>query len=207
MLIVKSRASTLTRIRRIGAVLVIAAFATAGTLLTTALTASGHAAHHRLNRKLGFAVLAHPVKHAHVASANQLQAPPGAALGAVVGNHALYAWQREVGKICLVNIDSLGGSGGACSATASAEEKGVDLITLPVNGHTLSVALLLPNGVSAVTFTDRDGSTNVVNVTNNVVEDEDENLAAVNYTMPSGASEGFNVAELVDRQRSGQTAG
>jgi hypothetical protein len=189
------------------AVLAIAALAMAGTLLTTALTASGHVTHHRLNRKPGFAVLSHPLKHARIASAGGVQAPPSADLGGVIGGHAIYAWQREAGKICLVDIDNVGGSGGACSATASAEEKGVNLINLPVGGNTLSVVLLLPNGVKTVTFTDRDGSTRVENVTNNVAEDEDDNLASVSYTTPSGANEGIDVAALVDRQRSGQATG
>jgi hypothetical protein len=196
-----------TRAARVGTMLVIAGLAMSGTLLAATLTASGHTTYHRLNKKLGFAVLTHPLKHAHIASATGVQAPPSADLGGVIGGHAIYAWQREVGKICLVDIDNVGGSGGACSTTTGAEEKGVDLINLPVGGNTLSVVLLLPNGVKTVTFTNRDGSIRVETVTNNVAEDEGDNLASVSYTMPSGANEGVNVAALVDRQRGGQAAG
>jgi hypothetical protein len=58
---------------------------------------------------------------------------------------------------------------------------------------------MVPNGVTSVAFTDRDGSTYVAAVTNNVVEREDLNIASVRFILPGGGSRVTNVAEIVDR--------
>lgn len=62
----------------------------------------------------------------------------------------------------------------------------------------LRVTALLPNGVSSVQFTDRDGSSYSVPVTNNVVVHEDIDIAGVSYALSDGVTETTNVAAVVD---------
>jgi hypothetical protein len=57
---------------------------------------------------------------------------------------------------------------------------------------------MVPNGVPSVKFTDRDGSSYAVPVTNNVVEREDLNVASVSYVLPGGENNTTNVAAMVD---------
>jgi hypothetical protein len=187
------------------AVLVVVTSAVAGTLLATAALASNGNAH-RSRGKTGISVFSHqPRGLARIATSGALNPPPGAILAAVVGHNEVYAWHHSSSEDCVMNLH-VGGAGGAvCGQGSKVEEQGTVGIfqegegaTAPNSPATLRVVALVPNGVESVVFTDRDGSSQDVDVTNNVVELEDINIASVSYTLPSGASHTTNVGAIVD---------
>lgn len=190
-------------------VVVVAAVAITGTLVAAVALASGnsHGRRHQTAKKpSGIAVFSHhPKGLARIASAGSLKPPPGAILADVVGRTEVYVLHNSNGADCVMHL-TVGAAGGSiCSQPAQIEKEGAVGIfqegpgaTAPGSPATLRVTVLVPNGVRNVTFTDRDGSSYKVPVTNNVVEHEDINAASVAFTLPGGETATTNVAAVVD---------
>lgn len=196
---------------RVRVLALVAVAAAVAVLVATALAASGgdRNTQRRAVKRTGIAVfLHHPKDRARIAQDGSATTPPsGAILAEVVGRTAVYAFQNASGRDCLIHITTGAGGGSVCGRRSTVEEKGIVGIggegegaTAPGSPATLRVTALLPNGVASVTFTDRDGSTHQVSVTNNVVEREDINIASIGYTMPNGERLTTNVAAVVDGQ-------
>lgn len=193
----------------------LAAIVAAGTLVTTALATTDH--HRSLDRNMAtprpnrtpvaatrrFAVLAHPAARASATGTDA--PPPGAVYAASIGRHEIFALQRsgpaapgapdQGAEVCLIDREGSDGGGMACSPDAKAEQEGVELLSIET-GASLTDAVLVPNGVRSVEFTDRGGSTRTVQVHNNVAVVEDPNLASLHYTVPGGADKTTNIAEV-----------
>lgn len=79
-----------------------------------------------------------------------------------------------------------------CDKSAVANAYGISVIHTPVDrSGAMSVAVLAPDGVSRVSFTDSDGVTDTVLVSDNVaaVEDQSGSTVTVRYTLPDGRTE------------------
>lgn len=181
------------------AVLVVVAASIAATLLAAAAFASsGHGGKLRtVSKRTGISVFSHPPKRlARIAIAGALNPAPGAILASVVGRNEVYALHHSGGEDCVMTLHVGGTGGGACSKAAQVEEEGAVGIFVEGSGATaaLRVAALVPDGVEVVTFTDRDGTSREIAVTNNVVELEDDNISSVSYTVPDGAGRPVRVA-------------
>ncbi|HXA54238.1 MAG TPA: hypothetical protein VNV37_05120, partial [Solirubrobacteraceae bacterium] len=179
--------------RRAVAVLAVVAGAVAGTLMVTAaLASSGHAGHVRGGT--GIAIFSHhhhSSQFARIASASTLTPPPGAILASVTGSNEVYVLHRNGGEDCVMVLH--GSGGGACAPASTAEAEGAVGIfeqgegaTAPGSPATLQVATLVPNGVGSVVFTDRNGTSRAVTVTNNVAVEEGMGISSVSYTLPNG---------------------
>lgn len=193
----------------------IAAALVVGTLATTALAAPDNG---RLARRVSalrgrqfkvmpassrFAVLARASARA---SANGLDSiPPGAVHAATVGQHEMFVLQRSGpaapgapnrgAEVCLIEQEETAAGGMACAALATAEQEGVDLLTIET-GATLTDAVLVPNGVSSVEATDSNGTSRTIPVSNNVAVIEDSALASVHYAVPGGVDKTTSIAEV-----------
>jgi hypothetical protein len=192
---------------RTGAVMLVVAAAIAGMLVATALASSGSQGHMRRAMKAGdiAVLLHHPKGLARIAQAGSLNPQPGSILAAVVGRTAVYALHNSNGEDCVINLTASAGGGSVCAPAPQVEAQGVVGIsqegegaTAPGAPATLRVSALVPNGVTSVRFTDRNGASSEVPVTNNVVVREDVDIASVHYTLPSGGSQTTNVAAVVD---------
>ena len=190
--------------RTIAVVFVVAAVA-AGVLIASALGSSGGPIEtHQAARKAGIAVFSRRPKLARVASASSLRAPSGAILAAVVGRTEVYALHHSGGDDCVMNLTAGASGGSVCAPASQVEERGEVGIsqegagaTAPNSPATLGITALVPNGVSSITITDRNGSSYSVPVSNNVAEREDINIASVSYTS-GGGTQTTNVAAIVD---------
>lgn len=207
--------SMFTPWRKHRAITTLAAVMSAGTLVTGALAATTHdksaGNHTRAHRhhskplaaRLRFSLLSRPVARATASGPDAL--PPGAIYAATVGRHEIFALQRSgpgvpgapnVGpEVCVLDREGALAGGMACSPAANAEEEGVELLSIET-GTSLTDALLVPDGVNSVVFTDRDGSSRTIPVADNVAVVEDPNLASLHYTLPGGATKSTDVAEV-----------
>jgi hypothetical protein len=191
---------------RASAVMLVVASVVAGILVATALASSGSRAKvHRAARKTGIAVFSHHPKLARIAKAGSLSAPSGAILAAVVNRTEVYVLQNASDEYCVMHLTVGAGGGSICAPYSQVEAQGEVGIggegegaTAPGSPAIVRVTALVPNGVTNVRFTDRDGSSYEVRVTNNVVEREDINIASVSYTLPGGGRQMMNVAAVVD---------
>jgi 1-aminocyclopropane-1-carboxylate deaminase/D-cysteine desulfhydrase-like pyridoxal-dependent ACC family enzyme len=192
-------------VSRVVAVIVVVAAASGSTaLVAAALASSGHS-----GKRIGLSIFSHPRKRlAHVSSAGRINPPPGAVLGTVREGIEVYAWQPSPGEVCVMNIKIGGQGGAACGLSSQVEEEGVVGIHYEGEGSgaALRVAALLPNSVKSVVFTDRDGSSSTVDVTNNTVADEDPNLVSMSYVLPDGADHTVNIAAVTERRAKRPTA-
>lgn len=152
------------------------------------------------------AVFTHRPKLARIAEVGSLKPSAGAILAAVVGHTDVYVNHDSAGRDCIEHLTAGGAGGGGCASAAKVEEEGSVGVfqegpgaRAPGSPATLSVNALLPNGVRSIKFTDRDGSSYDVPVTNNVVDHEDSNAASVSYTLPGGAVVTTNVAAITDQ--------
>jgi hypothetical protein len=176
---------------RLLAVLAVIVAASAVTMLAVAFGAgSGSGGAGRPG--LGFALFSHPSSIAKPAAVGGITPPRGATLAAVAGENTVYAWRPSGAEVCVIDLETSGVGGGACDRTPQAEAHGVVLTLRPgakemAAGATLSMAVLVPNGVSSVNFTDRDGSVRTAAVDNNVAVLADADLASVRYTLPDGS--------------------
>ncbi len=188
----------------------------AGTLVTTALARAEH--HSSADRRtaapapnvkpvaaaLRFAVLGR--RAARASATGPYGLPPGAVYAASIGQQEIYALQRsgpqapgapeEGAEVCLIDRAASDGVSMACSPATKAEQEGVELLSIETGGS-LTDAVLLPDGVRSVEFTDRNGSSRTVPVDNNVAVDEDPDLASLHYTVPDGTSKTTSIAEAV----------
>lgn len=207
--------SMFTLWRKHRAITTLAAVMTAGTLVTGALAATTHDKSagnrtradrphsKRVAARLRFSLLSRPIARASASGPDAL--PPGAIHAVTVGRHEIFALQRSgpevpgarnVGpEVCVLDREGALAGGMACSPAANAEEEGVELLSIET-GTSLTDALLVPDGVNSVVFTDRDGSSRTVAVADNVAVVEDPNLASLHYTLPSGATKSTDVAEV-----------
>jgi hypothetical protein len=131
-----------------------------------------------------------------------LRPPAGAILVAVHNNTQVYLWRNTDGEDCLIHVTIDARGGAVCGPAAEVEEQG--LVSTYREGRgamgpgapaVLRISALLPNGVRGLRFTDHDGSSYVVPVTDNVVEREDINLASISYTLPGGKTRTVAVRE------------
>jgi len=195
--------------RQATAVLLVVALGIVGVIVATA-TASHDSAQrtvgHRHGSRVAIGVFSHrPKGLAHVARTGSLAPPAGAILAAVVGKTEIYALHNNKNEDCVIELTANAGGGSVCALSKTVEEEGIVGIgfkgegaTAPGSEPTLRVAAMVPNGVTSVTVTDRDGSSYVVPVINNVVDREDIHAATVSYRLPGGGSQTTNVATMVD---------
>jgi hypothetical protein len=198
-----------TETRRIGAVMLVIAGVVAGMLVATALASGGHATARHRGPRWAIAVFSHhPKGLARIASAGAPRPPASAILAAVVGKTEVYVSKSAGGEDCLEHFTVSAAAGGGCAPATQVEEQGSVGIfqegegaTAAGSPATLRVTALVPNGVPSVKFTDRDGSSYQVAVTDNVIEHEDINTASVSYTLPDGVTRTTNVEAVVNRTR------
>jgi hypothetical protein len=192
---------------RTRALIFVVAVAVAGTVGASALASSSNpGSTHRTGKRTGIAVLSHHRERpARAAKADSVSAPAGAVLAAVVGDNQIYALRRSNGDDCVINLHVGAGGGSVCAPSSTVEEQGEVGIsqegegaTSPGSPATLRVTVLAPDGVTSVRFSDRDGTSHDVAVTNNVAEREDVEIASVSYSLPGGGSQETNVAAVVD---------
>jgi hypothetical protein len=199
--------TTKTLTGRAASLILVVTAAIVGMLVATALASSeSHKSVHYPRQRTGIAVFSHPPKgRARIAKAGSLTPPTGAILANVVGRTAVYVSHNATGGDCVIELTIGAGGGSVCARATTVEEEGMvgvgvegEGATAPGSPRTLRVTAMVPNGVTSVKFTDRDGSSVVVPVTNNVVEREDLNAASVSYALPGGGSHTTNVAAMVD---------
>lgn len=193
---------------RVASLMFVVTAAIIGLLVATALASTGshRGVHHRKGKRTGIAVFSHhPQGLARIARVGSLTPPAGAILAAVVGRTEVYVSHNAKGGDCVVELTVGAGGGSVCGRSTVVEEEGLvgvgvegEGATAPGSPRTLRVSAMVPNGVTSVKFTDRDGSSYPVPVTNNVVEREDLNVASVSYVVPGGESRMTNVAAMVD---------
>lgn len=158
--------------------------------------------------RLRFSVLSHAPVHAAGSSSRQKGFPVGEEgfpVGAVyaltVGHTEFFAQLlpeadappivRSLSDeiVCLADrVNSHGAGGASCESAATAEQEGVQLVTGAKGSNDAAYAVLVPDGVDNVVFTDSNGSSQTVSVTNNVAAIEGSALASVHYVIPDGKS-------------------
>jgi hypothetical protein len=198
----KKLARLATRSVALLAVGVIASVATAVAAAAVASSSGGSQSTAGPSPATAFSVLSEP-------AAAGTGVPAGAVRAATTERDEIYVWAAAAtgqsvlgstssgsGEICLMNKGADGASGSSCSPESMAIKHGIVDVhrTLEPTPEPTTVVVLVPNGVRSVTFTNRNGSTNVVTVANNVAVVEDDNLAsapatAVSYTLPDGTVE------------------
>jgi hypothetical protein len=92
-------------------------------------------------------------------------------------------------------VNGEGDGGSACESAAKAEQDGVQLVSGEKGGDDATYAVLVPNGVNNVAFTDSNGDSQTVSVTNNVAAIEGSALPSVHYVVPGGQSVTTNLAQ------------
>lgn len=195
---------------RAAATLAVIVMAATGMLVANAVGTSGSrgTVRHGHAKRTGIAVFTHhPKGLARIAKAASPSLPPNsdAVLAAIVGKTELLVLHDSSGNDCLMHIAASGSAGEICDPPATAEsegEIGIGLVAAgaasPGSPESIHVDGLLPNGVSSVRITDRDGSSYDVPVTNNVIYHEDSEMASVSYVLPGGATVTTNAAALLD---------
>lgn len=158
-----------------------------------------------------FSIFSHPPTGLArtVTQSARVNAPPGAILAESNADSEIYALRKAgnqtVGshvlseRLCVVDLQA-GEGGEACGSARQVAENGVSVVNMPIGGAKLAVAGLVPNGVDSVTALDRNGTSYTVPVANNTFNVEDEALATVRYTLPSGETESIDIEALVERQ-------
>lgn len=174
------------RAGRLLLVLAVAVCASAGTMFAVAFGAGSSGAQH-------FAIFTGraSVAGSGTAAVGGIAPPAGARLAVVAGSNSVFAWQPSNAEICVVDLEAAGIGGVACDRTPQAEAHGVVLALRPgatalAGGATLTTAVLVPDGVSTVTFVDRSGSIRTSAIENNVAVLADAQLASVRYSIPAG---------------------
>lgn len=159
-------------------------------------------------RRTGIAVFKHhPAGLAHTAKSDARGLPPDndSTLAAVVGSTEIFVLHNSSGDDCIMHLTAGGVGGQICNSPSHVEsegELGVGLVAAgvvsPGSAESIHVDGLLPNGVSTIHISDRDGSSYEVPVANNVVYHEDSRMAVVSYMLPGGATVTTYVAALLD---------
>lgn len=156
---------------------------------SVALASTHGPAHHGSHKDGGLTHLA--VLHSLSAKDSAVQAhrvvPSSAVLASDVGENKVYVYQRVVHltpQICMAD-EFTKATAIACSPAEDAEREGVILI-MPNLGSSPSIAVLVPNGVSSVTFGRQDNTSTSSPVVNNVAVTEDPTITAIHYRMPTG---------------------
>lgn len=105
-------------------------------------------------------------------------------------SNEVYAWERESGEYCLLDIEAVEARTVLCGPKVTAEEHGLLFAEKSDEYAGDNVVALVPNGVDTATFTDKDGTTHVVKVTSNFVAYANSGgVASVRFTLPNGSSE------------------
>jgi hypothetical protein len=193
-----------SRYARVGTVMLAAAATAAAVVAASALANTHTVSAPRSAHRANLTVFKHHRRVARVDSASK--APAGAILAASTGKTDVYVARNANGDDCVYHFTAGAAGGGGCSPAAQVEGKGAVGIfqegegaTAPGSPATLRVTALVPNGVSSVEFTDKDGSSYSVPVTNNVAVHEDIDISKVSYTLSDDATETTDVAAVVDR--------
>ncbi len=191
-------------VRLIAAAALAVITALAATTVANSGAAAGSPATHRPLASV-FSVL----RSAHAAAAAQAPAEPLAGAATVAfaatfpGGDQTFVAAMTDGDVCLINQVAPGtqpappgGSGimaVACSYPANAEADGVSLIA-PGNSASTSAAitLLVPNGISTVTFSTVGGGETVAPVQNSVARAVGD-LVSATFTTSTGASVTYQV--------------
>jgi hypothetical protein len=180
---------------------------TAAALVAASALASTHPKHRQHHApRTGLRVFTRHRRVARISSAGAKEAPAGAILAAVSGKTEVYVTQNSSGEYCLYHFTVGAEGGGGCEEASPVETEGSVGIfqegagaTAPNSPATLRVTALVPNSVSSVKFTDRDGTSYSIPVTNNVVSHEDIDLASVSFELGDGKTQTTDVAAVVDR--------
>jgi hypothetical protein len=190
--------------RSTGFVAVIIASLLLGLMVAAAL-ASGHSTH-----RLGFAVFsekAHGHANARASAYQPLDGRAGQAILATEDEHsAIYAWNgagpNGPDELCVSDDEVTGFQDDTgCAPASYVEAHGLMIADKPVEGSPLSVAVLVPNGTSQVTFVSSNHSSTTVPVVNNVAALEGDSTTSLYYTLGNGAHETVNLAAVAAAAR------
>lgn len=163
------RHSSTPLIRTAGPVVSVALAVVGCILVANALASNGAHRSHRARR---------------ASTVGALVAPSGAVLAATNGASEAFVSHNSEGEICVTTITQGNSAAeGGCGQPASVEAEG--LVGFGIGGKAPKITVLAPNGVTAVTVTNHDGSTQVLPVTNGVALGDATNAATVSYSTPS----------------------
>jgi len=137
-----------------------------------------------------FAILSQSSPPTALSAVGGMLPPQGAVLAAQAGNSSVYVSQPSSSEVCVVTLETAGIGGAGCAHTQQADEQGVLLTVRPASqetaGATVTTAVLVPDGVNVVGFTDANGSARSVAVGNNVATLTDATVSSVDFTLPDG---------------------
>jgi hypothetical protein len=174
---------------RIFAVGAVVAGASAVTMIAVAL-GDGTASNTSGPTRVGFTILTQHPSATAPQPIGGLGAPEGAILASAPGPYAVYVWQRTSEEVCVMALETAGAGGAACARNAEAEAEGLILTLRPsavkIPGSSVITAVLLPNGVRAVDFTESSGAVHDAAAENNVAAFTGAGISRVNYTLPNG---------------------
>jgi hypothetical protein len=178
-----------TSVARVVRILAVGAVVAGASAVTVIAAAFGDGAASTTSGP-GFTILTqHPTPTARQPIGG-LMAPEGAVLASAPGPYAVYVWQRTSEEVCVMALETAGAGGAACARNAEAEAEGLILTLRPsavkIPGSSVITAVLLPNGVRAVEFTDSSGAVHRTAVESNVASFADAGISRVNYTLPNG---------------------
>lgn len=139
------------------------------------------------------AVFSHPLRQVSARVAARAHVPASAALAAASDHHDIYVWEGSLSPgnagndLCIEDLTPTSSVGAGCGRIATVMRHGIVIVsesdTLGVN-----VIMLLPNGVTQVNVSNRDGASSTLNVSNNVADIEDANVASVSYELEDGTT-------------------
>lgn len=89
-------------------------------------------------------------------------------------------------NLCIKDLTQGSSVAAGCGRAATVMQHGM-VIVGESDALGVNVDMLLPNGVAKVNIGDRDGTVSTLNVSNNVADIEDSDIASVSYELASGA--------------------
>lgn len=178
---------------------IVACVAVVGSVVATGAFAGRHGPVKRVAR-WPVSAYSHPLHLAHSADGEPpvpLAGVSAMSLAAVTRTSQVYVGHRYGPTLldCVWEwIPPHGGSGG-CGRASDVEAKGSVSLYEATEGAPARIRAFVPDGVASVVVTDRDGSSHVVAVTNNLAIYEDLNSpSTVSYRLPSGVTQTTDVA-------------
>ena len=145
------------------------------------------------NHGARLAVFSRPQRRVSASVAAHAHVPVSAILATTNSDHDIYVWEGSLSpggtgnNLCIEDLTPSSSVGAGCGQAATVLQRGIVIVsesgTLGVN-----VDMLLPNGVSQVNVSNRDGSVSTLNVNNNVADIEDADIASASYELANGAT-------------------
>jgi hypothetical protein len=158
-------------------------------------TSKHSSARHAVFRHRGarLEVFSHPLRRAPARVAAHGHVPVSAVLAAASGHHDIYVWEGSLSpgytgsNLCIEDLTPDSSVGAGCGRAATVVQHGIVVVS-ESDALGVNVNMLLPNGVTQVNISNRDGTGSTLSVSNNVAEIEDADIASVSYEMASGAT-------------------